>query len=170
MATKIIYPALSNYQRKWLDYSVDKNLQDEWLVRLNSLKIFYPTNVCEGHATCDDAYPHIVLLSRADYLDRIDNLIRNIELTKHIRSCLPESTVFKLSSLFAITNEPDTHFGDHIVKLSLSRETPRESLDFFEQDANWFELVVSSAEQIDKICLELLDESSSYRKTITFGK
>jgi len=161
VATRIIYPALSNYQRKWLNYNVDKNLQDDWLVRLNRLQAFYPVNVCEGHFTCEDSYPLIVLLSRAEFLGRFDNLMRDIGLANLIGNCLPEGTVFKFSSLFAITNEPDTHFGDHIVKLSLRREMPRESLDFFELDAQWFESAVSSAEHIDKICLELLEKSST---------
>lgn len=41
------------HQRRWIwkenNYNVDKNLEDIWLEKLNSLKLFNLINICEGH-------------------------------------------------------------------------------------------------------------------------
>ncbi|NOX20109.1 MAG: hypothetical protein GXO99_02440 [Nitrospirae bacterium] len=37
------------YERLWKNLYVDKNLEDEWLERLNDLKVFNLISICEGH-------------------------------------------------------------------------------------------------------------------------
>lgn len=38
-----------DYERVWRDLCVDKNLQDGWLERLNSLQTLNLAGICEGH-------------------------------------------------------------------------------------------------------------------------
>ncbi|MBV5326628.1 MAG: hypothetical protein JZU65_03175, partial [Chlorobium sp.] len=80
MATKIIYPALEDYQRDWRTYRVDKNLKDAWLTRLNNLNLFYVTNVCEGHHTCVDEYPRIALMGKSDFVGKLERLFVHREI------------------------------------------------------------------------------------------
>jgi hypothetical protein len=51
------------YEREWNSYCVDKNLEDEWLIRLNDLEAFRLISICMGHSGCQTelakAAPHI---------------------------------------------------------------------------------------------------------------
>jgi hypothetical protein len=38
------------YEREWNGYCVDKNLEDDWLIRLNDLAAFGLISICEGHS------------------------------------------------------------------------------------------------------------------------
>lgn len=52
------------YQKAWRNFYVDANLADEWLVRLNGLRIFDLASICEGHWQMEhpyDACPHLNL-------------------------------------------------------------------------------------------------------------
>ena len=37
------------HEKRWLDYCVDKNLDEHWLEELNSLQAFNLVSICEGH-------------------------------------------------------------------------------------------------------------------------
>jgi hypothetical protein len=53
------------YEREWNGYCVDRNLEDEWLIRLNDLEALGLISICEGHsgrqAEPARAAPHIKL-------------------------------------------------------------------------------------------------------------
>jgi hypothetical protein len=38
-----------DYERPWRDFCVDRNLEDDWLERLNDLKTLNLVGICEGH-------------------------------------------------------------------------------------------------------------------------
>lgn len=38
-----------DHEREWRGFCVDKNLQDDWLERLNDLQAFSLISICEGH-------------------------------------------------------------------------------------------------------------------------
>jgi hypothetical protein len=40
-----------DYEREWSGFCVDRNLEDDWLERLNRLQAFSLISICEGH--CD---------------------------------------------------------------------------------------------------------------------
>ncbi len=152
MAIRIIYPALESYQRTWRDYLVDKNLRDDWLVRLNELNLFVPTNVCEGHFSCDDQYPLIVLLSAADVIAGLEKLFEDCDgLRSVFDGLVPTDTEYKFSRTTGISNDPDVFFNITRIKLSLCRNVPRESMNFDRATFRWFEAAVSSIEKIDEV-------------------
>ncbi len=37
------------FERRWRNYCVDRNLEDDWLERLNRLRVFDLISICEGH-------------------------------------------------------------------------------------------------------------------------
>lgn len=156
MATRIIYPALENYQRNWRNYQVDKNLNNDWLIRLNSLRLFNVINVCEGHYTCDDQYPMIVLLGKSDAVGRLGSLILEREsLLLIFNEVVADNTTFNFSHTVGISNNPQSYFNGSNVKMSLSRKNPRMSLDFDSDTFEWFETSVCSIERIDELLSSL---------------
>ena len=60
------------YQRPWGGHCVDINLEDNWLERLNKLKVFDLINICEGHpkrvSSTATRYAHIYLRLKDTYL------------------------------------------------------------------------------------------------------
>ena len=64
-----------SHEREWKGYCVDKNLEDDWLGRLNGLEAFALISICEGH--CDHrsessgSPPHIKLRLTDDFLPRV---------------------------------------------------------------------------------------------------
>ena len=62
-------------EREWQGFCVDKNLEDEWLERLNALKAFDLISICEGHRNRQQqpaiTAPHIRLRLRDDLLSGI---------------------------------------------------------------------------------------------------
>jgi hypothetical protein len=63
------------HERRWKDMCVDKNLEDEWLERLNGLKAFGLVGICEGHSEqrpgASGRYPHINLRLKESLLPGI---------------------------------------------------------------------------------------------------
>jgi hypothetical protein len=61
----------AKYEREWNGFCVDRNVEDNWLLRLNSLKSFNLISICEGHcnrrAEPTKRIPHIKLRLK-DYL------------------------------------------------------------------------------------------------------
>lgn len=64
--------ACKPYERRWHDRCVDRNLEDEWLARLNHLTVFNLINICEGHVEgkigASRRAPHIRLNLKEDFL------------------------------------------------------------------------------------------------------
>ena len=64
-----------DYERRWRDTCVDKNLEDEWLERLNDLETLALVGICEGHpdrrAGSSGRYPHIALRLKESLLPGI---------------------------------------------------------------------------------------------------
>jgi hypothetical protein len=61
----------AKYEREWNGFCVDRNVEDNWLLRLNSLKSFNLISICEGHCNRREEpskrIPHIKLRLK-DYL------------------------------------------------------------------------------------------------------
>lgn len=154
MAFKLIYPGLEDYQRMWQNYRVDKHLKDEWLVRLNNLELFYVTNVCEGHFTCEDKCPRIALMGKRAAVEMLGSLLDDREaLFSILNSNLASDTLFDFSYTTGISNDPLSRSNSSVftpIKFSLTRTFPRGSLVFDPKTSEWFDLSVSSIERIDK--------------------
>lgn len=157
MATKVIYPALENYQRKWRIFDIDKNLKDDWLVRLNNLNLFYVTNVCEGHHTCEDKHPRIILLGKNDFIGQLECLFADKRmLFSVLNSIIAPDTTFNFSHIIDLSNDPHSssiHHSFTRIKLALTRNEPRENFAFDEKTSEWFEKSVGALECLDEVLL-----------------
>ena len=49
MLTRSLRRRCRDHEKRWRDFCVDKNLEEDWLERLNSLKAFTLIGICEGH-------------------------------------------------------------------------------------------------------------------------
>ncbi len=160
MAFKFIHPGLDDYQRKWRNYSVDKNLKNDWLIRLNNLKLLYVTNVCEGHFTCEDTYPRIALMGKRTSAEKLGSLLDNREALISIFDChIGVDTHFDFSYTIGISNDPHSRSNSSAftpIKLSLTRTFPRGSLFFDQTTSDWFDRSVSSLEAIDHTMSSML--------------
>jgi hypothetical protein len=61
----------NKYRKIWGKYSVDPNISENWLERLNNLKLFDLVSICEGHFKEVHPYnrqPHINLRLKDEYL------------------------------------------------------------------------------------------------------
>jgi hypothetical protein len=65
----------SEYEREWRGFCVDRNLEDDWLQRLNGLDTFDLISICEGHCGRQTepsrTPPHIKLRLKERYLSGI---------------------------------------------------------------------------------------------------
>ena len=62
-------------EREWRGFCVDRNLEDEWLERLNALRVFDLISICEGHFNRQQeparTSPHIRLRLKDGFLSGI---------------------------------------------------------------------------------------------------
>jgi len=148
MAVRVIHPALENYTREWATFSVDKNLQDDWLTRLNSLQCFELMGICEGHFSCDDDVAHIVLQARNIYKEKlIFEVVKVVELLKEYRDVASQysaKAIFDLPSKFSKQTP-----SEWLFTLSFACLKERTSLDMDKQTEEWFVSTVQNIEKID---------------------
>jgi hypothetical protein len=68
----VLRRACKEHERRWRDLCVDKNLEDEWLARLNELRSLRLINICEGHRDRRSEHnrrsPHIIVRLREEWL------------------------------------------------------------------------------------------------------
>lgn len=64
-----------DHEREWRGFCVDRNLEDDWLARLNGLETFDLISICEGHCgrpvEPSRTSPHIKLRLKERYLSDI---------------------------------------------------------------------------------------------------
>jgi len=64
--------ACRDYEREWNGLCVDKNLENDWLMRLNSLQCLRPISICEGHLNqkpgSAQTFPHVKLRLKEQFL------------------------------------------------------------------------------------------------------
>lgn len=148
MAVRITYPALENYTRDWGSFSVDKNLQDDWLIRLNKLKCFYVMGICEGHFSCDDNTALIVLGAKNSYRE---NLILGIERASELlKKYRDGSSQYSAKVIFDFPSKfPERTPTGWLFTLSFACSKERTSLKMDKQTEEWFVCTVQSIEKID---------------------
>jgi hypothetical protein len=152
---------MKSYERAWRDRHVDKNLADDWLERLNSLRIFNLISICEGHWEMEhpyDARPHLNLRMKPCYLsealakwddckdivqDTVNRLPNSGEIYVHAH--------LALDYLFS-----DASFRDEGFSMEFEcchRRTGDLPEPWFEE---WFRCLVSGIEVLDKLLDDML--------------
>ena len=155
----------SEQEREWRGFCVDKNLEDDWLARLNGLNAFNLISICEGHydqAETSKKSPHIKLRLKERLLP---NVVRHWD--EHKMAVLTE-----VSHLFQTGNTYVNLEMQCKLRLGTGRLTYQESVvmrvhgrrartsgEIDAPTGDWFRQNVSHIEEIDSLIARLWDES-----------
>jgi hypothetical protein len=144
------------FERRWRNFCVDKNLKDDWLERLNSLRSFDLISICEGHPD-EPSYPH----RRLPHINlRLKDGLAELLLPSWISekfnfgSVLARSFTnghtsaqFELRSGFTARQQKS-----EFEELGLLKLSPRVDILNFDRDqfeVRWFEQNICSVEEFD---------------------
>ena len=147
-----------DFERPWRDLCVDRNLQDDWLERLNNLRSFRVISICEGHYHPDSPggsakrFPHIKLRLKDQFLpdipgqwDQLRPIISN-ELHR-LFYCVDTYLDVELKYRFKWAGVRFAYQEDLTVRISGRRR--RESPQMDDATLEWFERSVDRVEQLD---------------------
>lgn len=161
MPTRTEANILKNYQRKWREYSVDKNLRDDWLERINSLKILEVLSICEGHYTFDQTHSWIKFCVKDDFYEKFVNYFQDeIVLLDTLNNYISSEICYYCEIIKGISNDTkSSNFGIiKEVKMSFVSNRPRMSADFTDIDFSWFENTVLTVEKIDGALFKIIGD------------
>ena len=145
-----------DHEREWRGFCVDKNLQDDWLERLNDLQAFNLISICEGHCNRQSepsrTPPHVKLRLKE-------------RLLPGVASCWDENKMEVLSKVNELFQTGDTYVNLELkfkLRLGTGRLDYQENLivrihgrqartsEEIDADTDgWFERIVDRIQDID---------------------
>lgn len=152
------------FERRWRNYCVDRGLKDDWLERLNALKIFDLISICEGHEDEADVVarrlPHFNLRVRENMIgtlerrwssdrERIGNALDGAFENRFV------SAKFEMRSGFI--KERKAIEPQDIALLKIGPVVDVLDFDRIYYGAEWFEENIAAAEAFDQFLFELLN-------------
>jgi len=146
-----------DYEREWNGLWVDKNLKDDWLIRLNSLKCLRPISICEGHfghkVGSSRTFPHVKLRMQEQFLagiagrwDQLKPVISN-ELPRLFNS---SDTYVELELMFRFRWGRGRFPYRENLTLRIHARQARTSEAMDVPTHQWFEQTVSLVEDLDE--------------------
>ena len=158
--------ACKGHEREWNGFCVDKNLEDEWLVRLNDLMAFGLISICEGHcnrrARSSGSPPHIKLRLKETLLP-------------HVSQRWDESKMKIVSGVNRLFQTGDTYVNLELkfkLRLGTSRLVYREELvvrihrrhartskEMDPETRGWFQRSVDRIEKLDSLITHLWNQT-----------
>lgn len=145
-----------DYEREWNGFCVDRNLEDEWLERLNGLEAFSLISICEGH--CDretepsGTSPHVKLRLRENRLPGIAS-----RWDEHKMAIVSEvnrlfqagDTYVNLELKFKLRSQAGRlNYQEDLIVRVHSRQA-RFSEEMGAETHDWFQRSVSRIEELD---------------------
>jgi len=150
-----------DFERRWLDFCVDKNLQDDWLNRLNNLKAFSLIGICEGHherrTRSASRYPHIHLRLMEHLLPGIARdweELRAAVLNEVHRLFQVGDTHFNLELRFKLRAGRGKLVYQEDLVLRMRCFTARTGQEMMPETSKWFAQTVARIEALDAIVLD----------------
>lgn len=131
-------------QRLWHGRRVDKDLQDEWLVRLNGLFCMDLVSICQGHSPRDarrGSRPHLNLRFKSEYGQNMESRSDLKRLRGIWGQHLPSGVCMEIQSRMIFRSE-DSLRHDVLVRLWQRREGD-DSMDA------WFNNIIPAVEAAD---------------------
>jgi hypothetical protein len=161
MTTRSPERKCKDYERWWGDLCVDKNLKDEWLVRLNDLQAFTMVGICEGH--CDrrpgssGRFPHINLRLKEQLLPGLANRweeLRLAILNEVNRLFQIGDTYIDMELKFKLRAGRGRLIYREDLTLRMRSFWARDSEEMDTETYNWFQESVGRVAKLDGIVLE----------------
>jgi hypothetical protein len=150
------------HEREWNGLCVDRNLDDEWLVRLNQLRAFDLISICEGHcrrpAEPSTTCPHIKLRLKDELLAGSGGI-------------WDEHKMQVVSALGRLFSSADTHVSFELrfkarsgrgrlmyreeLTAKVHSRRPRQSAEMEASACEWFDRNLGLVEDLDRLVSSL---------------
>jgi hypothetical protein len=145
-----------DYEREWEGFCVDRNLEDDWLVRLNGLETLTLISICEGH--CDRRAersrtpPHIKLRLREHLLPGIARHWdeQKMAIVSEVNRLFQTGdTYVNMELKFKLRSGTGrlVYREDLVVRISSRQARTSEEMDARTYD--WFQRSVTAIEELD---------------------
>ena len=156
------------YERRWREFCVDKNLEDSWLERLNCLKTFALIGICEGHSDRQSGssarYPYVSLRLKESLLPSIAKhweALRAALLNEVSRLFQAADTEINLELKFRLRAGRGKLIYREDLTFRMRSYEARTAEKFDILTRNWFEQSVERIEQLDKVVVEWHERHST---------
>jgi len=157
-----------DFERPWRDLCVDKNLEDDWLERLDNLQSLRVISICEGHYHPDQSarssrrFPHIKLRLKEQFLPDISSQWRQLQpvISNELHRlfyCVDTYLDVELKFRYRWRGVRFAYQED--LTLRINGRCARDSEEMDAATREWFERTVGRVEQLDgaigaQICSE----------------
>ena len=145
------------HERRWRDLCVDKNLDDEWLERLNKLKAFRLVGICEGHSNRHSntvgAYPNIHLKLRATILEGVAGKWPSLKaalLKDPAKIFIHDDTKTRFELNFRLRSGKGKLVYQEEMKVRVIGIKKRKSDEMGDEVRIWFEDCIDRIEEMDQ--------------------
>lgn len=151
------------HQRLWRNHCVDKNLKDDWIESLNSLRAFNLISICEGHlngrSNPHGGLPHINLRLKPDLVTILANDWQTHK--EKIQEGINNITSYPLTSAsielrhryFKGIGQPN-YREDVVIRLEAFRERSSNNQEITRDE--WFEGSIEGLAEFDRFIENLL--------------
>ena len=150
--------ACNEYERRWRNYCVDKNLDDEWLERLNKLKAFRLVGICEGHmkrrSGSTSKYPNVNLTLQDEFIDRVAEKWPDLKtaLLKESKKIFEDDeTKIRLEMNHRLRIRKRKIVSQDEMKIRMVSNRSRDRDELGKEMMRWFEGCISQIEELDRI-------------------
>ena len=149
-----------DHEKRWRDLCVDKNLEDDWLDRLNDLKAFTLIGICEGHRDqrvgSAGRFPHLSLRLKEQLLPGIARdweELRAAVLNEVHKLFQVGDTHFNLELKFKLRAGRGRLVYQEDLTLRMRCFQARGSEEMDSETYEWFEQSVKRIEALDSVVL-----------------
>ena len=149
-----------DYERLWREVCVDKNLQDDWLDRLNELETLNLVGICEGHSDrppgTSGRFPQINLRLKESVLPGIADHWRDLRtamLNEASKLFLLGDTDVRIELRFWLRAGRGKLIYQEDLTMRLRSYQARGSAEMDAETHGWFERAVDRVAKIDQAVL-----------------
>lgn len=160
MLTRSLRRKCRDHEKRWRDFCVDKNLEEDWLERLNSLKTFTLVGICEGHHNqrtgSDSKFPYIGLRLKDQLLPGIARdweELRVAVLNEVHKLFQAGDTQFNLELKFKLRAGRGKLIYQEGLALRMRSFQVKDSEEMDAGICEWFEQSVKRIEALDSVVL-----------------
>ena len=160
-----------SHERPWRDWAVDRNLDNQWLERLNKLETLNLVSICEGHIdvklTSVKRRPVIIVRPKEAYMRPLTVLWYDLKeaLADAIENIWPsEETIIEFEIQHRIMKDGGCKEDREDIILRISSRQKRETAFFPNWVEKWFSGTVSKIEEFDRFFENLMADREGQSK------
>ena len=159
-----------DHEREWCGFCVDKNLEDDWLARLNNLAVFDLISICEGHCGRQTepsrTPPHVKLRLKENHLPGIASQWDSHKmaiLSAVNRLFQTGETYVNLELKFKLRSGTGRLNYQEEMIMRIHGRQERDTEEMKEATRAWFRQCVARVEELDHLVAELWENEKEPR-------